>query len=406
MIRNPDKLRRFEGDRIRGGFLVLVLAALAALPQAARGAAQREISGRKDFAGEVVVPAGETWRVLPGSEVRFTGGRWVVRGTLRVEGSKDRPVRIAGDDSFEGIDFRGGDGSSVSRAVIAGGRRGAQATNAKVSFREVRFEKNGIGLDVGQYAQVSVEDCGFESPSRVGLLVKRGGAVAVKESRFAGAGKAGALVYGVKEARFERCRFEGNEAGLTASMPGAEPVVADCTFRENRTGLLAEKLAAPRVEGGEFRGNRVGLHFTRRSEGTVTGCRIGDNGDGVLVEYSSYPVFRKNVFADNREYAVRLRNQSSEWEEELGDTDREGSPGSPFGPGPGVRTDFLPGGGTSPPGPAPKRENLSGTVDFRENDWGGAQADGENLAAVHDGRDEPFFEYKGKRYRMDRLLLR
>ncbi len=59
-----------------------------------------------------------------------------------------------------------------------------------------------------------------------------------------------------------------------------------------------------------------------------------------------------------------------------------------------------------PPG---KDVPRAGTVDFRGNDWdgtaGGAAAGG-NPPGIHDGNVEPTFEYKGKRYRMDRVLLR
>jgi hypothetical protein len=125
---------------------------------------------------------------------------------------------------------------------------------------------------------------------------------------------------------------------------------------------------------------------------------------------------------------VRLRNQSSHWEEERGETDREyagGPGGAPFGGVPGGRSDFAPGGeGTLPGRPPGKKASLTGTVDFRGNDWGesaeevekgGNVADwgesaeevekGGNVAAIHDGHDEPTFEYKGESYRMDRVLL-
>jgi hypothetical protein len=52
---------------------------------------------------------------------------------------------------------------------------------------------------------------------------------------------------------------------------------------------------------------------------------------------------------------------------------------------------------------------LTGTVDFRGNDWGELQPQvdrGGNVTGIHDGRDEPFFENKGKSYRMDTVLLK
>ncbi len=377
----------------------------AAAPEAR--AADREISGSRSFAGEVVVPKDDTWRVLPGATVRFRGGKWTVRGRLLVEGTAARPVRIAGDDAFDGLDIRGGEGTVVGNAVVSGGRRGAQVTNGSASFRGVRFEGNGVGLDVGQYARVTVTGCAFDAPTRAGILVRRGGTAEIAGSRFTGAGKAGIYVFGAKDVAVKECRFEKNAAGLQASMTGSRPAVERCTFRDNGTGLLIEKMAAPEIADCEVAGNRVGLHFTRRAQGRVSRTRVAGNGDGVVVEFSSYPVFRGNTFRGNRDAAVRLRHQSSEWEESVGDSEREkpaGAGGAPFGGPRDGRADFLPEGAGGPSGKPP----LAGTVDFRGNDWGEPSpmpAGGGIAPGIHDGRVEPEFEYKGKRYRMDRVLL-
>lgn len=382
---------------------------------AAGTASGREISGLRSFSGEVIVPKGETWKVLPGARVRFHGGRLLVRGILLVEGTALRPATIEGDDAFEGVDLRGEAGSRFARAVVSGGRRGVLLTNASAEFRDVRFQRNAIGVDVGQYARVRIDGCAFEGNGRVGLLVKRGGGVEVYGTRFSGAGKAGIYIYGADNVTIRDCRFEKNAVGLQAGMAGAVAHVSTSVFRGNGTGILVEKTARPAFEGCEVTGNGTGMAFLRRAEGTVKGCRVEENGTGVLVEYSSYPVFRGNAFRGNREAAVRLRHQSAEWEGEATGADREGAgtQSAPFAGGGAARGDFRPGDGgrtgVSPAGPPGKKAGLTGTVDFRENDWGELQPQvdrGENVPGIHDGRDEPFFEYKGKRYRMDTVLLK
>lgn len=397
------------------GQRILQALALALVLASGSHALGKEISGGRSYAGEVVVPPGETWRVLPGAVLRFRGGRWVVRGKLLIEGTASRPVRIVGDDAFEGIDLRGESGSSFREVVLSGGTRGVRLTNAEAMFRNVRWERNGIGIEVGQYAKAVVDNGAFESPSRVGILVKRGGAAVIAGCRFTGAGKAGISVYGARDVTVRECRFESNAVGLQAAMSGAVASVVDCVFRGNETGILAERMARPKIEGCDFTGNRVGLLFSRRAEGTVSGSLIAENGDGVVVELSSYPVFRGNRFRANRDAAVRLRHQSSQWEEEWGDAGRDSPEGAPFGAGPGGRKDFRPGGAGAalpragvPGAPPGKKGNLTGTVDFRGNDWGELAVEVEKggvVAAIHDGRREPEFEYKGKRYRMDRVLL-
>ncbi|RJP25202.1 MAG: hypothetical protein C4529_01045 [Deltaproteobacteria bacterium] len=375
----------------------------------------REISGRQLFSGETVVPKGETWKVLPGAEIRFRGGKWTVRGNLHVEGTEARPVRIAGDEAFDGIDVRGEAGARVRYAVLSGGRRGIQVTNASAELRDVRFKNNGIGLDVGQYAKVRVERCVFEGNTRVGVLVKRGGAAEIAESRFSGAAKAGVYAYGADNVSLRDCRFERNGTGIQAGMAGARVRVVKSIFRGNGVGILAEKTASPEVSDSEVAANGTGFLFTRRAEGTVTGCRIEGNGTGARVEFSSYPVFRGNVFRGNRDAAVRLRHQSSEWEGEATEGDREGASGqgAPFGPGGGLRRDFRPwegaGGAASKGGPPGKRGGLTGTVDFRGNDWGELQPQvdrGGIVTGIHDARVEPSFEYNGRMYRMDTVLLK
>jgi len=402
----------FERSILPAAAVVIALAFVSGTPVLGK-----EISGSRSYAGEVVVPQGETWKVLPGAALRFRGGKWVVRGKLLIEGTASRPVRVVGDDAFEGIDLRGEKGSAFSDVILSGGTRGVQLTNAEAVFRNVRWERNGIGLEVGQYAKAAVDNCAFESPSRVGILVKRGGAAVIGGCRFTGAGRAGISVYGAKDVVVRACRFESNAVGIQAAMSGAVASVTDCLFRGNETGILVERMARPKIDGCDFSGNRVGLLFSRRAEGTVSGSRIAENGDGVVVELSSYPVFRGNRFRGNREAAVRLRHQSSQWEEEWGDAGRDSPEGAPFGAGPGGRKDFRPGGegtasllpGGAPGAPPGKRGDLNGTVDFRGNDWGDLAAEVEKggaVAAIHDGRREPEFEYKGKRYRMDRVLLK
>lgn len=339
-----------------------------------------------------------------------------MRGKLLIEGTTSRPVRVSGDETYEGIDLRGEKGSAFSDVILAGGSRGALLTNAEAVFRNVRWEKNAIGLEVGQYAKAAVDNCVFESPSRVGILVKRGGAASIGGCRFTGARKAGISVYGAKDVTVGACRFESNAVGLQAAMSGTVVSVGECVFRGNDTGVLAERMAQPKVADCDFSGNRVGLLFSRRAEGTVSGSRIAENDDGVVVELSSYPVFHGNRFRANRAAAVRLRHQSSQWEEEWGDSGRDSPEGAPFGVAPEGRREFRSGFEGAPPSqggvpgaPPRKKGNLAGIVDFRGNDWGelGAEVEkGEGTAGIHDGRREPEFEYRGKRYRMDRVLLK
>ena len=378
-------------------------------------ASGREISGRQTFSGEVIIPRGETWKVLPGAQVRFRGGRLLVRGVLVVEGTIAQPARITGDEAFEGVDLRGENGSRFAHAVLSGGRRGVLVMNASAEFRDVRFDRNGVGIDAGQYARVRVSGGAFEGNGRVGVLVKRGGTAEIAGARFSGAGKAGVYVYGADNVAIRDCRFEKNAVGLHAGMAGARVQVENSVFRGNGTAILVEKTAHPDVAGCEVSGNKTGLLFRRRAEGTVTGCRIEENGTGVQVEYSSYPIFRANVFRGNRDAEVRLSHQSAEWEGEATEADREefGTRGAPFGGGGEPRGDFRPregaGAGSPSGGPPGKNAGRTGIVDFRGNDWGEFQIQvdrGENIAGIHDGRDEPFFEYKGKKYRMDTVLLK
>lgn len=386
-------------------------AAAALLLLLAAGAEGREIAGTRTVRGELVVEEGETLTLLAGSRLRFVGGRLLVRGVLSVRGTAARPVRISGDGGYEGIEVRGKDGSRIEGALLSGGRRGLSVTNARVELSGSTFEKCGVGLEVGQYARVEARDCRFGRGSKVGVVVKRGGAASFASCRFSGASRAGLYVYGAREVSASACRFEKNDTGLLVSLVEGGAAVTRCTFAGNGTGLRAEKMAAPAVSGGDFTGNGTGLLFTHRARGTVTGALVEDNGEGVRVEYSSYPVFRKNRFRRNRGVAVRLVHQSSQWEEAATAADREGGEGfsgAPFGGDGGGRGDFRPGSAGAARG-VPEKDGggKDGTVDFRDNDWGegGAEHGGPGGGrAVRDAVEEPSFEYRGARYRMDRVL--
>ena len=82
------------------------LAAALLLLLAAGGAEAREIAGARDVRGELVVEEGETLTLLPGARLRFRGGRLLVRGVLLSRGTASKPVRITGDDAYEGIEKR------------------------------------------------------------------------------------------------------------------------------------------------------------------------------------------------------------------------------------------------------------------------------------------------------------
>src|SRR5512139_3054804 len=99
------------------GVLAAAAPMLALALAAGSPALGKEVSGNRSYTGEVVIPPGETWKVMPGSVLRFRGGRWIVRGKLVVEGTAFRPVRIVGDDAFEGIEIRGESGSVLAGFV-------------------------------------------------------------------------------------------------------------------------------------------------------------------------------------------------------------------------------------------------------------------------------------------------
>ncbi len=100
----------------------------------------------------------------------------------------------------------------------------------------------------------------------------------------------------------EHAAFEGARTGLQVS--AASALVQDCTFTNNRYGLVARGGADVEVRTCEFIDNSaLGLEWEQNSTGMAVGCTFEDNVVGVYFYESSSPVVLNSEFTGNYHHA-------------------------------------------------------------------------------------------------------
>ena len=352
-------------------------------------------SGELRFTEKVTVPAGVGLTIAPGTTVHFQGGGLEVAGRLTAE-----KASLSGD-KWEGLTLKGCDEQTrLLDLTVRGAKTGILVQGGAPRIERTLFDGNDTGLELRGKAAGSVRDSTFRSNRKVGLFVKDDSVTQITGCRFEQQGKYGAYLYRAKPQRFAQNRFERNPVGLMVAYYGSDPLIEGNEFIANQTAIEVDRAAQPELRGNQLRNNRVGLFLQRRADPLVSGNLFAGNAVAVKLAFSSYPRLTGNDFSGNA-LAMQLEFQSSTWEREQGAAARAGEVAAvgAFGSGQGAKTVTE----------AERRPaELDGTVDARGNWWG---ADGTaelarvgaagNLSFIHDGRDQPVFEEKGKNYPLD-----
>jgi len=346
------------------------------------------------ISGLLTVERGSVLAVGPG-DLLIVEGKILVKGVLRIKGEKGKPavLRLLGGAPY-GIEVRGGKVVG-SEFEIEGGKGGVSVYGGSVELESGRMRVDRVALNFGGDSLVKLKSLLF-SGGKAGVIVRGASRTEIVGSTFEKLSKGGVYVQEEGNLKLIDCEFIKNSVGMRISMSGVKCEVRGTAFVGNGTGILVERLASPRVFDSRFLGNEVGVKFTRRGRGNFESNVFDGNSISVFVEYSSYPRFRHNDFLSFREAAVFVEKQSSLWEKRATDADREGLPYGRRARGGEKRSRKVDG--------LPKAE-LTGKLDFRENFWDGLTSElksgRENVSGIRDGRDDPFFEYKGVEYPLD-----
>jgi hypothetical protein len=318
----------------------------------------------------LLVPAGSSLRVEPGTQVRFSAaGRLQVKGRLEVAGAPDQIVEFGpvGDDPNKafwlGVEIAGGSEagpSQLSHCVIRGADPGLKVESAQVGLTACTFDRCGafsvqvsgrarlmleqgtivdghrVGLDAQPGTQVELQGCTLSGLVTAGIILKEvADQTVVRGCRIEKCGAEGLLVRGRCTPVLEKCQISRNAGEGIRSIDGASPNIIDCEVQDNRgagvrlqdhwAGELRGSLIRDNAEGGisaqagckgVIEGNRIennrtaGLLLRLGCEPTITGNRIASNqGPGLLLQESTPGQLKDNQFLGNLEAA--LRNEGS-----------------------------------------------------------------------------------------------
>lgn len=211
-----------------------------------------QVSGRVRILGDLLVPAGRTLRVLPGSQLSVLGNdstkidpefldkgtEVLVHGTLEILGTADRPVSFRLDpetpaeERWAGIELVSGGQALMQHVDISGAETGILALDASLNAAQV----NLLG-------------------GRYGLLLQGSSQVIFAGGQIRG-GDAGLLCYGRSQLVLSDLLIVDNqEEGLylaSGCVLNAERV----TIARNDLGLVAA-VGPARLTGLKLEGNRV-----------------------------------------------------------------------------------------------------------------------------------------------------
>ncbi len=248
--------------------------------------------GTVNVTGDVVVPAGETLTIAPGTTVVVVevdqGGDgygdygFQVYGALVVNGTADAPViftvlpTIGAKDanSWDGLHLAG-DGSALTHAVVEYATAGVDVTGA-TTLEQVELRYNEVGLEVG---------AGGNATSPAGLWVHDSASDGVRVL----AGGTADLVGPVLE--------NNGGSGLMADSAG-QLTLATCNVSNNALDGLRLVDSTVDMDGCAVTDNgEVGVNLLGSTTGTVTHNQIKYNGyEGVraLIDGTGKPVVYAN----------------------------------------------------------------------------------------------------------------
>lgn len=257
----------------------------------------------------------------------FDGGKLTVEGCRFLDG-KDVGLQIVNWNKT----MDPADGNIIDCEFTGNAKAGMyiEGPKADPTVGRCRFtDGKDAGIHISSGACGQFTDCEASGNTKAGMWVQssrwgRGGFSnpTVHKCRFHH-GKASGIFVDDSDGTFTECEADGN-AGCGILVNGASPTVKKCRFTNNGSdGIAVGYLGQAKFTECEVSGNRgSGIYVTSSDDLTypdpvVEGCRILNNGKGVvMVEYAG-GTFRNNT----------LENQGGNWHIESRDCEpvREGN---------------------------------------------------------------------------------
>ncbi|MDF1526252.1 MAG: right-handed parallel beta-helix repeat-containing protein [bacterium] len=388
--------------------------------------------------GVLVLKAGARLRAAPDTSL-------TVQGTLRVDGSKDKPVEMSSPDGavWKGITMLSGARGEITNGRILRAQKGISILAARLEVSEttisgsetaihlvreavaeikgVRFTNNKVGLAAEMRSTGEISGCIFKD-NNVGLGIASGGTPTVKGNRFVGNGL-GIQVLQRYPGKIEGNIFEGNKAGIRLYQNGPDTIVERNRFVNNadaavlalsytspvirnnymtagKYGIYANQFSSPTIADNMIRKMEEAVHLNKKNLSQIKGNVVADSVIGIFCDFSSYPLIRGNLFSDNGAHLKLGKFQSSNWESRAGSKNfvletaaRQNSRNPRLGQGPMEFPEAVDATG-----------NWWDKKTLREMMEKGADAD---ISTLYDGHDLPEVTYEGfgeESYRLDKVL--
>jgi parallel beta-helix repeat protein len=442
-------LSRFKGVIL---FLMVSLLPVTVLPALGEDIVPENITGELILTGQhlieknvtvakdgvLVLKAGARLRAAPNTAL-------TIQGTLRVDGSGDKPVEISSADGavWKGITMLTGARGMIAHGRILRAQKGISVLAARLDVSEttisgsetaihlvreavaeikgVRFTDNKVGLAAEMRSTGEISGCLFEG-NNVGLGIASGGTPAIKGNRFV-RNDLGIQVLQRYPGKIEGNIFEGNKAGIRLYQNGPDTIVERNRFVNNtdaavlalsytspvirnnymevgKYGIYANQFSSPTIKDNVIREMEEAVHLNKKNLSHIKGNVVADSEIGIFCDFSSYPLIRDNLFSGNGSHLTLGRFQSSNWESRAGSKNlvmesaaRQNSRNPRLGQGPIAFPEAVDATG-----------NWWDEKTLREMTEKGANAD---ISTLYDGHDLPEVTYEGfgeESYLLDKVL--
>lgn len=263
------------------------------------------LSGEYAVTADLVVAAGATLTLTPGTRLTFADGalpQLEVVGALVAAGAPGAEVTFRASGArgaWDGLRLSPGGAATLTSCRIEDASVGIQGSLASLTLDRVVADSNVVGMHLFRCALDAVQ-CTFSRSDSMGARLV-GGSGTIAGSLFNENGTAGLICREGAPHQIRGCTFtEATTGDGIACYRLANVTIDSCLVARNaRHGLLV-KNSSPAVTNTTFRDNaQSGVHCMKTAYPSVTGCTIMGNDTGVHVEPTAFPNLGSELHAES-----------------------------------------------------------------------------------------------------------